>query len=112
MLLMISSQGDSLHSQPSLRFGRAPYFIQYDLNSDEWAAYQNKAVMESGGAGVVAAQFLSDHQTDVALSGRFGPNAHQALSAAGIQMQTFDGQYETVQDVINGYKSGNLTGVS
>lgn len=111
MILMISSNGETLESQPSLRFGRAPYFIQFDLEEDTWQAHTNEAVHERGGAGVASTQFLVDHKANAALSGSFGPNAFSALSAAGIKMWSFDGSYETVQSVIDAYKDNRLVEV-
>lgn len=111
MILTISSQSDSLQGMPSLRFGRAPYFIQYNLEDDTWEALQNAAVYERGGAGIAASQFLIDHNSNAALSGDFGPNAARVLSQAGIKMYTFDGSYPSVQSIIVGFKENQLTEV-
>ena len=108
MIILISSEGENIESQPCTRFGRTPYFIKYNLDDNSWEPIQNKATMESGGAGVAASQLLIDHKVSAALSGRFGPNAHRALSSAGIQMFTFDGSYQSVQNVIEGFKNKQL----
>jgi len=108
MTIIISSQGESLESQPSLRFGRAPYYIEYNLSTDEWKTHKNSAVKESSGAGVAASQFIIDHRPSAVVSGRFGPNAQRALSYANVEMLTFDASYETIQSVIEGYNSGQL----
>lgn len=108
MIILISSQGETLLSQPSLRFGRAPFFIEYNMTNDEWSAYRNEAVKESSGAGVAASQFIIDHHPSAVISGRFGPNAQRSLSFAGLQMFTFDESYETIQSVIEGYKQNRL----
>jgi predicted Fe-Mo cluster-binding NifX family protein len=108
MIVTISSQSDNLDAQPSLRFGRAPYFIKYDLQNGNWEAINNEAVFQSGGAGVAASQLLIDNKTSAALSGSFGPNAHRALSSAGIKMYTFDDSYKTIEEVIEAFKSNKL----
>lgn len=108
MNLMISSQGKSLQSQPNPRFGRTPVYIQYNTDDGSWEAFTNPAMEQSGGAGVAASQFLIDKNTHVAISGRFGPNAFQVLSAAGIKMLTFDEDSQTIQEVIDHYKNENL----
>lgn len=108
MIIMISSQGESLHSQPNLRFGRTPFFIKYDLDNDTWESIPNSATQTSGGAGVAAGQLLINQKATAALSGRFGPNAHQALSSAGIKMFTFDASYQTVKTVVEDYKNNKL----
>lgn len=108
MILMISSQETTLESQPNPRFGRTPYFIKYDIETQSWEAYPNQAINQRGGAGVAASQFLIDHNTGVAISGRFGPNAHQALKSAGIKMLTFNDLPLTIADVIDAYKNDQL----
>ncbi|MGI6741876.1 MAG: NifB/NifX family molybdenum-iron cluster-binding protein [Brevefilum sp.] len=103
MIIMISSQNDSLQGVPSLRFGRAPFFIRYDLEDTAWAAHSNAAVNERGGAGVAASQFAIDQKVDAVLSGSFGPNAARVLSEAGIKMYVFDDTYSSVQAVVDGF---------
>jgi len=112
MILIISSQGNTLESKPNLRFGRAPTFIRFDLENDTWQALQNPGAAQSGGAGVSASQFLIDNGASVALSGNFGPNAYRVLSAAGIQMFAFDDRFDTVQDVIDAFSSKSLKEVT
>jgi len=109
MLIMISSEGKTLDSQPGLRFGRTPYFIKYELEKDTWEAFQNSAMEQRGGAGIKAAQLMLDQQITHVLTGHFGPNAHQALSAAGIKMVIFDSAYNTVVDVVRAFKNNLLT---
>ncbi len=108
MILMISSQGNDLESPANPRFGRAPWFIRYDTQDDTWQAYENQAVHQRGGAGVAAAQFLMDKGVETAISGDFGPNAHQALSAGNIEMYTFKDGQKPIQQIINDFQAGNL----
>jgi len=108
MFLMISSLGTTLESPPNPRFGRSEFYIKYNLEDDEWEAINNPAALETGGAGVAAAQFLSNQSVSVAISGRFGPNAYRALKAADIQMLTFNQLFHTVQEVIEAYRDNRL----
>ncbi|MEA3326704.1 MAG: NifB/NifX family molybdenum-iron cluster-binding protein [Chloroflexota bacterium] len=108
MIIMISSKGETLQSQPNLRFGRAPFFIEYNLSDDAWTAQRNEAVKESSGAGVSTSQYIINQQASAVISGNFGPNAQRALSYAGIKMLTFDDTYKTIQSVIEGFKSNRL----
>ncbi|MFP4624420.1 MAG: NifB/NifX family molybdenum-iron cluster-binding protein, partial [Gemmatimonadota bacterium] len=68
------------------RFGRAPHVVLVDPETMEWEALDNPAWQASGGAGVQAAQLLSERKVSAVVSGEFGPNAHAALEAAGIVM--------------------------
>ena len=108
MIIIISSEGKSLESKPCPRFGRSPYFIKFDLETDEWEALHNPAVSEFGGAGVAASQFIINNQVSVVISGRFGPNALNVLKAAGIQMFTFNPDCDSNQNVIELFKEGSL----
>jgi predicted Fe-Mo cluster-binding NifX family protein len=108
MIIMISSQGKTLQSQFNPRFGRSPYFIKYDIQTEKWEAYPNPAVEQSGGAGVAASQFLIDHKTEIAISGRFGPNAFQTLNAGGIKILTQNNHTLTISEVIEAFSAGEL----
>jgi predicted Fe-Mo cluster-binding NifX family protein len=109
MIVIISSQGDTLDSKPNPHFGRSPTFISYDTEKDTWNAFDNPAVSEPGGAGVSASQFAVDHHASAVISGRFGPNAFRALNSAGIQMFTFDPSCDSIADAIQAFKNNLLT---
>lgn len=111
MIIFISSQGETLESKPSLRFGRAPFYIEYNMVNDEWTAHRNEAVRESHGAGVAASQFVIDHHPSSVISGRYGPNAQRTLSSARVEMLVFDETYETIQSVVDGYNNKRLQSV-
>ena len=108
MILFISSSGKSLESPPNPRFGRTEFFIKYDLEDDTWNALENPAAAQSGGAGVAASQYLVDQNANVAISGRFGPNAYRVLDSAKIDMLTFDKSHNTIKDVIDAFKDNSL----
>jgi len=109
MIIIISSEGNTFESKPSHRFGRAPYFIKYDLEQNDWEALENPAISESGGAGVAASQFIINNQATVVISGRFGPNAYKVLDSAGLQMFTFDSDCVSILKVIELFRGGLLT---
>ena len=108
MKIFISSMGIDEHSKPSLRFGRAPFFVQFDTENKSWHGLENQAVSASGGAGVAASQLLIDQQASVVISGKFGPNAYNSLSSAGIKLFTFVSDDGTVEKIINKYNNGEL----
>jgi len=108
-MIIISSLGSTLESKPSPHFGRAPFFIKYDSESNDWEALENPAISQPGGAGVSASQFIINNQAAVVISGRFGPNAYNVLNSAGLQMLTFDSECDSIQKVIKLYQGGLLT---
>jgi len=108
MIIAISSQKPEIDGPIDVRFGRAPYYILIDSETSNWEAQANPAVSQSGGAGVAAAQFVIDRKAEVAISGDFGPNASQALRAAGVKMHTFSADTSSVNAAFERYKQGDL----
>jgi predicted Fe-Mo cluster-binding NifX family protein len=107
MKIILTAQSPDIESDIDPRFGRGAYFLIVDLDTLDWQAVINPAKSTSGGAGIRAAQFVSEQNCSAVISGDFGPNAFEALSAAGITMYTF-GPYRTVNEALDGYKSGQL----
>ena len=108
MILIISSCGKTLESPPNPRFGRSEFFIKYNLEDNSWEALENPAASQSGGAGVAASRFLVNQHADIAISGRFGPNAYRALSSANIEMLTFNNTIKNITQVIEAYRQNQL----
>lgn len=89
------------------RFGRAPFFLILDTESNEIAYIENPATEENHGAGVMAAQTLSDAGVTIAVSGKFGPNGYRALQQMGIDCFVFD-KLSTVEDIRQAINDQNL----
>ncbi len=67
-------------------FGRAPYFLFYDTQSETKKFVENTASSSQGGAGIAAAQLLVDIKVEVLLTPRCGQNAAQVITSAGIRI--------------------------
>ena len=106
MKIGLSSKGKDLESQMDLRFGRAEYFILYDLESKEYKIVENKGYNASGGAGIATAQQLSDEGVRVIISGNFGPKAYDLLREMEIKM--YKGSEIPIRELIQKYKSNEL----
>ena len=107
MKIAVTADGPTLDSKVDSRFGRCQYFIIADSGTLEFEALENSSSMAGGGAGISASQMIAGKKVDTVLTGNCGPNAYQALSAAGIKVVTeVSGK---VRDAIERYKSGNLT---
>ena len=106
MKVAVSASGPSLDASVDPRFGRCAYFIIVETDTMQFEAIPNSAQYAGGGAGIQAAQTVASKGVQVVLTGNVGPNAHQALSAAGIQIVT--GAYGTVREVVTKYKEGRL----
>jgi predicted Fe-Mo cluster-binding NifX family protein len=107
MKLIVTATSPSIDSQVDPRFGRGAYFLLTDADTLEWQALPNPAVTASGGAGIQAAQFITEQDCAAVISGDFGPNAFNALQAAGIHMYLF-GSCRTVREAVQQFKDDQL----
>ena len=106
MKICVSAESNSLDSPIDPRFGRCPYFVIVDPETMQFEAVLNMASGAMGGAGIQAAQTITSRGAKVLVTGNVGPNAFQALSAAGIKIMT--GAFGTVREVVERYKKGEL----
>ncbi len=104
MKIAVSSMGTDLNAQVDPRFGRCQYFIVVDPDTMEFEAVENSGAMSAGGAGIATGQLVAGKGAGAVLTGNCGPNAFNVLEAAGIKVMT--GVSGTVQDAVEGYKSG------
>ncbi|MGB9631415.1 MAG: NifB/NifX family molybdenum-iron cluster-binding protein [Candidatus Methanodesulfokora sp.] len=102
----VPSTGPDPDSPMDPRFGRAPYFIIFDLDTMKHEVVQNTFMSSAGGAGIQAAQLLIDKEVNVVLSGNVGPNAYQALVSAGIQVIPISAR--TAREAVEIYKKGGV----
>jgi len=107
MRIVVTTTTPDLDSPVDLRFGRAAYFVVVDTSTMEWQAHPNPAAAAPGGAGIRAAQFIAEQKVESVISGDFGPNAHQALAAAGIGMYLF-GASASARQAVERFKAGQL----
>lgn len=110
MKICITATGKDLESELDPRFGRAQFFLVYDLDKGSFQVIDNESIEASGGAGTAASQKMSESGAEVVISGNFGPNASDALTAFDIEMYT--SSVKKVKDVIDDFKNENLKKVS
>lgn len=109
MRIGIPATDKTLESQVDARFGRCPYFVIVDMETDEVKAIPNAASRASGGAGIQAAQKLVDEGVEAIIGANFGPNAFLTLSHGGIKIFNGSG---TISAVIEQFKKGELQELS
>jgi predicted Fe-Mo cluster-binding NifX family protein len=66
----------------------------------------NANVSLGGGAGIQSAQLMAKKGVKVVLTGSCGPNAHQTLTAADIEVVV--GCHGTIAEAVERFKSGEL----
>ena len=85
-------------------FGRAPYFLLVDTQTDKKEFFENSAASSAGGAGIAAAQLIVDSGAEAVLLPRCGENAAKVLKAANINLYktTGDSMAENIADFAAG----------
>ena len=106
MKVAVTASGKNLDVQIDPRFGRCAYFIIVETNDMQFEASSNEQAAMVGGAGIQSAQFLASQGVRAVLTGRCGPNAVGALSAAGIDL--FLDQTGTVHEAIERFRNQAL----
>ncbi|NMA16621.1 MAG: dinitrogenase iron-molybdenum cofactor biosynthesis protein [Erysipelotrichia bacterium] len=86
MKIAIPVENKSLDSNVCLSFGRAPYFLFYNVETKESNFVVNSAAAVTGGAGIKAAQTIVDNKANVLLVTQLGENAASVLKAADIKI--------------------------
>jgi predicted Fe-Mo cluster-binding NifX family protein len=107
MKICVTATSNSLDAPVDPRFGRCPYFVIVDSKTMQFEAIPNIASSATGGAGIQAAQTIANKGAGVLITGNVGPNAFQALSAAGVKIVT--GALGTVRELVEKYKKGELS---
>lgn len=87
-------------------FGRAPIFLVYDLTSGEKEYYENPAANAEGGAGIKAAQAVTDFGVSSLITVRCGENAAQVFNAAGIKI--YKAKALDADGAVREFKAGQL----
>lgn len=87
-------------------FGRTPYFLIYDTESEESVFLDNSAAASQGGAGIKAAQTIVDNGVSALLTPRCGENAAKVIDAANIKMYKTTG--DSVKENIEAFKEMKL----
>jgi len=110
MRIAITATGPTLDAEVDPRFGRCQYFIIVDPEALEFEVVENSSALAAGGAGISAGQTIASKGVEAVLTGNFGPNAYQVLSAAGLQL--ISGVSGKVRDAVQAYKSGQFEATS
>lgn len=106
MKIVIPVDEKTLESNVCVSFGRAPYFLIYDTETNESAFIDNSAATSTGGAGIKAAQIIVDNKANALLTPRCGQNAADVIKSADIKI--FKTTSGSVMDNIAAFIAGKL----
>ncbi|MDO5409812.1 MAG: NifB/NifX family molybdenum-iron cluster-binding protein [Lachnospiraceae bacterium] len=87
-------------------FGRAPYYLFHDTETNTTEVLENPAASAEGGAGIKAAQFIVDQKSTSLITIRCGENAAEVLQAAEIKI--FKSEGVKADENISALKEGKL----
>lgn len=109
MKIAISATAGEPEALVDPRFGRSTYFLILDDVTNEWEAHHNSGAAARGGAGIRAAEDIARLGAEAVISGEFGPNAYEALSAVGVRMyRAPSGEPLSARDLVVRYAAGDL----
>jgi predicted Fe-Mo cluster-binding NifX family protein len=107
MKIAFTTSGKALDAPLDGRFGRAPGFIIYDVDSGAFEAVDNGRNLNAAqGAGIQAAEAVVRLGARCVVTGHCGPKAFRVLSAAGVAVYTTDAP--TVAEALERFRAGTL----
>jgi predicted Fe-Mo cluster-binding NifX family protein len=108
MKIVFTTSGDNLDAPLDSRFGRAPKFLVYDMESETFELVDNQQNLNAAqGAGIQSAETVARSGAKSLVTGHCGPKAFRVLSAAGIKI--FNTDATTVAAALEQYRAGQLT---
>ncbi len=113
MRIAISTGGRDLNQYVDDRFGRCPYYLFCDSENPLSTAKfkDNPALSGTGGAGIVAAEYMAKEKVEVLITGSLGPNALRVIMAGNILAYTAS-ESMTLTEAITAWKEGRLDRIS
>lgn len=106
MKILLPVNEQNIESGVCVSFGRSPYFLLWDTNTNNSTYVENPGASSSGGAGIKAAQAVVDHKSDVLIVPRIGKNASDVIDVAGIKI--YKSTQENIIKCIDQMKNGEL----
>ncbi|MBN1283641.1 MAG: NifB/NifX family molybdenum-iron cluster-binding protein [Proteobacteria bacterium] len=107
MKIAFTTSGEDLNAPLDTRFGRAPKFLVYDLDSATFEVVDNRQNLNAAqGAGIQSAQTVARLGVQAVVSGHCGPKAFGVLAAAGIKIYNCDAP--TIAMALDQYRSNKL----
>lgn len=107
MKIAFTTSGNGLDAPLEQRFGRAPRFLLYEMESGAVQTIDNaKSMNAAQGAGIQAAESVVRAGASCVVTGHCGPKAFRVLSAAGVKVYATDAT--TVGEALDLFRSERL----
>jgi len=102
-----TTSGQTLDAPLDSRFGRAPRFIVYDMESDTFEVVDNHQNLNAAqGAGIQAAEALARSGARSLVTGHCGPKAFRVLMDAGVKV--YYTYLSTIAEALEAFRAGKL----
>jgi predicted Fe-Mo cluster-binding NifX family protein len=109
MKIALPVDENNLESSVCPSFGRAPYFLFFETDTNESYCLENSAAASPGGAGIKAAQTIADEGARALLTPRCGENAEAVLRKSDVRIyKTIPGTAKQNLDAFAGGRLGVL----
>ena len=107
MKIALTTSGNDLSGPLDSRFGRAPKFLIYDMETNTFEIVDNEQNLNAAqGAGIQSAQTVARLGVKALVTGHCGPKAFIVLKAANIKI--YNTAAATVTEALEQYRSGKL----
>ena len=111
MIIAITAAGPTMDGSFDQHFGRAPYFVIVDSETEkvikDYDNVQNLQAVQ--GAGVESAKVMVDFDVEVVLTGHVGPKALDVLKMGNINAYKVDAVL--VKEALAKYKEKNVSSI-
>lgn len=101
--MAFTSSGTDLNAELDPRFGRAPYFLIYNLETSETEVVENPNKDAAQGAGIQTAQLILEKDIRMIVTGQVGPNARSVLESGRVHI--IEGAEGKIGDILKKLKS-------
>jgi len=106
MIVTMPVDGKAMSACINKSFGRTPYFLVYNTETQNKEFIENAAAKSQGGAGIQASQFVVDQKTEAVIVPMLGKNAADVLKGSGLKLYVASGC--SIQDNIQALIDGKL----
>lgn len=106
MIITMPVDGKTMSACINKSFGRTQYFLVYNTETEQKSFLANAAANAQGGAGIQAAQFVVDQNTNAILTPTIGKNSADVIKGSGIKIYLTSGC--SIQDNIAAFLDGKL----
>jgi len=107
--IAVTAQESGINAIASPIFGRCAFFVIVEVEGEkveEVKSFENAAVSQPGGAGIMAAQTIGNEAVQAVVTGAMGPRAFGVLQELGIEV--FQNVAGSVEENAGAFLEGKL----